>query len=118
MTLHAAKGLEFPEVFLIGAEEDLLPCSGIQGEARDLDEERRLAYVGITRARERLTLTRAAVRAKRGKLLARVASRFIEDLPAGSFTEDDGTAPPPAAEVSSRSAEVLARLAERLRPRP
>jgi DNA helicase-2/ATP-dependent DNA helicase PcrA len=118
MTLHAAKGLEFPEVFLIGVEEDLLPCSGIQGEARDLDEERRLAYVGITRARERLTLTRAAVRAKRGKLLPRIPSRFIEDLPAGSFVEDDGSAPPPAAEVASRSAEVLARLAERLRPRP
>ncbi|HET7755200.1 MAG TPA: UvrD-helicase domain-containing protein [Anaeromyxobacteraceae bacterium] len=118
MTLHAAKGLEFPVVFLIGMEEDLLPCSGIQGEARDLDEERRLAYVGITRAREQLTLTRAAVRAKRGKLLARVASRFLSDLPAGSFAEDDGTVPPPAAEVSSRSAEVLARLAERLRPRP
>jgi DNA helicase-2/ATP-dependent DNA helicase PcrA len=118
MTLHAAKGLEFPAVFLVGMEEDLLPSSGIQGEARDLDEERRLAYVGITRAREQLTLTRAAVRAKRGKLQARVASRFLADLPAGSFAEDDGTAPPPAAETSSRSAEVLARLAERLRPRP
>jgi DNA helicase-2/ATP-dependent DNA helicase PcrA len=118
MTLHAAKGLEFPVVFLLGMEEDLMPCAGIQGEARDLDEERRLAYVGITRARERLTLTRAAVRAKRGKLLARVPSRFLEDLPADSVSEDDGTAPPPAEEVSSRSAEVLARLAERLRARP
>src|SRR5919206_573619 len=68
MTLHAAKGLEFPVVFLTGMEEDLLPCSGIQGEARDLDEERRLAYVGITRARERLFMTRAQARLKRGKL--------------------------------------------------
>ena len=58
---------------------------GIQGEARDLEEERRLAYVGITRARERLYLSRAAARARRGKLMPRTPSRFLADLPAGSL---------------------------------
>src|SRR5512133_3236179 len=82
MTLHAAKGLEFPVVFLVGCEEDLLPCAGIQGEARDLDEERRLAYVGITRARELLYMTRAAARTKRGKVMPRTPSRFLDELPA------------------------------------
>ncbi len=115
MTLHAAKGLEFPVVFLIGCEEDLLPCAGIQGEARDLDEERRLAYVGITRARERLILTRAAARSKRGKIEPRTSSRFLTDLPPGAF--ESYAAPPSTgadAETAARSAEVLAGLRQRL----
>ncbi len=92
MTLHAAKGLEFPVVFLVGAEEDLLPCAGIQGEARDLAEERRLAYVGITRARERLYVTRAASRTKRGKTQPRTPSRFLDDLPSGAYEKVDPAA--------------------------
>jgi DNA helicase-2/ATP-dependent DNA helicase PcrA len=114
MTLHAAKGLEFPVVFLIGVEEDLLPVSGIQGEARDLEEERRLAYVGITRARETLWVTRAEVRAKRGRLERRTASRFLEDLPDGAHVRHDpaGGASAEAAEV--RSSEVLRALRARL----
>jgi DNA helicase-2/ATP-dependent DNA helicase PcrA len=114
MSLHAAKGLEFPVVFLLGLEEDLLPCAAIQGEARDLEEERRLAYVGITRARERLYLTRAAARVKRGKTLARTPSRFLADLPAGAWEAQDAAAPDPQ-DAASRSAEVLAALRERLR---
>ena len=81
MTIHAAKGLEFPVVFIIGFEEDLLPVSGIQGEARDLEEERRLAYVGITRTRELLWVTRVASRTRRGRLETRTPSRFLEDFP-------------------------------------
>ncbi|MBL8955995.1 MAG: UvrD-helicase domain-containing protein [Myxococcaceae bacterium] len=81
MTLHSAKGLEWKHVFLIGLEEDLLPHSGMQGEPPNPEEERRLAYVGITRARERLVLTRAANRVKRGKVLPRTPSRFLSDLP-------------------------------------
>jgi DNA helicase-2/ATP-dependent DNA helicase PcrA len=115
MTLHAAKGLEFPVVFLVGVEEDLLPVAGMQGEARDLDEERRLAYVGITRARERLTLTRAATRTKRGKLLARTPSRFLEDLPAGAHEQvDPAAAAAPAEQVSAHAEGVMAMLRARL----
>ena len=114
MTLHAAKGLEFSVVFLVGAEEDLLPCSGIQGEARDLEEERRLAYVGITRARERLVVTRAAARVKRGKVLVRTPSRFLQAFPEGSYViHDPTTVRQPPEEVALRSAEVMAALRAR-----
>jgi DNA helicase-2/ATP-dependent DNA helicase PcrA len=114
MTLHSAKGLEFPVVFLIGVEEDLLPCSGIQGEARDLDEERRLAYVGITRAREELHLTRAQARTKRGKLEPRTPSRFLQDLPEGAFVlYDPAKDVQPPEVVAARSSEVLAALKAR-----
>ncbi|BDG04879.1 ATP-dependent helicase [Anaeromyxobacter oryzae] len=115
MTLHAAKGLEFPVVFLVGAEEDYLPCAGIQGEARDLDEERRLAYVGITRARERLYLTRVATRTKRGKLLPRTPSRFLDDLPAGAHEKVDPEAlAAPPQEVAAHTENVMAALRARL----
>jgi DNA helicase-2/ATP-dependent DNA helicase PcrA len=115
MTLHAAKGLEFPVVFLVGAEEDYLPCAGIQGEARDLDEERRLAYVGITRARERLYLTRVTTRTKRGKLLPRTPSRFLDDLPAGAHEQVDPAAlAAPPQEIAAHTESVLAGLRARL----
>jgi DNA helicase-2/ATP-dependent DNA helicase PcrA len=117
MTLHAAKGLEFPVVYLVGAEEDLLPCAGIQGEARDLDEERRLAYVGITRARERLTLTRAAARTRRGKVQPRTPSRFLDDLPPGAHERVDPAAAQEApADVAACAAGVMARLRAKLAP--
>ncbi|MDQ3265204.1 MAG: UvrD-helicase domain-containing protein [Myxococcota bacterium] len=95
MTLHGAKGLEFKVVFLVGMEEDLMPHSGMQGEAQNLEEERRLCYVGITRARDLLYLTRASTRVKRGKELPRTPSRFLEDLPAEVFELFDMTVPPP-----------------------
>ena len=81
MTLHGAKGLEWKLVFMVGVEEDLLPHSGMQGEAPNPEEERRLCYVGMTRARERLVMTRAATRIKRGKEVQRTASRFLQDIP-------------------------------------
>jgi DNA helicase II / ATP-dependent DNA helicase PcrA len=117
MTLHAAKGLEFPVVFLVGVEEDLLPCAGIQGDARDLDEERRLAYVGITRARERLYLTRVATRQKRGKLLPRTPSRFLDDLPADAHEKVDPAAlASPPQEIAAHTEGVMAALRARLNP--
>jgi DNA helicase-2/ATP-dependent DNA helicase PcrA len=114
MTLHSAKGLEFPVVFLIGVEEDLLPVSGIQGEARDLEEERRLAYVGITRARETLWITRASARTRRGRVEPRTPSRFLEDLPAEAHVRHDPASGESKEATSARSAEVLQALRARL----
>ena len=114
MTLHSAKGLEFPVVFLIGLEEDLLPVSGIQGEARDLEEERRLAYVGITRARETLWITRASARTRRGRVEPRTPSRFLEDLPADAHVRHDPASAESQESTAGRSAEVLQALRARL----
>ncbi len=81
MTLHAAKGLEFPHVYLVGMEEELLPHrSSLEQGA--LEEERRLAYVGITRARETLSMTFAARRRRFGQDVDRQPSRFLDELPA------------------------------------
>jgi len=81
MTFHAAKGLEFPHVFFVGMEEEILPHSNSVDEGA-LEEERRLAYVGMTRARHTLTFTRARTRQKYGELSVCEPSRFLEDLPA------------------------------------
>ncbi len=80
MTFHAAKGLEFPHVFMVGMEEEILPHSNSVDEGA-LEEERRLAYVGMTRARHTLTFTRARTRQKYGELMTCEPSRFLEDLP-------------------------------------
>ncbi len=82
MTLHTAKGLEFPVVFLTGLEDGVFPHLRALGNATELEEERRLAYVGITRARERLYLSRAAVRSAWGAPSYNPASRFLDELPA------------------------------------
>ncbi len=80
MTLHASKGLEFPYVFIMGVEEDILPHrSSI--EADTIEEERRLAYVGITRARQNLAMTFAAKRKQYGEIIECSPSRFLEELP-------------------------------------
>jgi ATP-dependent DNA helicase Rep len=83
MTLHASKGLEFPYVFIMGLEEELLPHRN-SIESGDIEEERRLMYVGITRAQKNLTLTLASKRKQFGELLDCAPSRFLEELP-----EDD-----------------------------
>ena len=81
MTLHSAKGLEFPVVFLIGMEEGLFPSYRSIGEQRELEEERRLCYVGITRAKEYLYLTCAKQRTIFGSTTCNKISRFIEEIP-------------------------------------
>ncbi len=82
MTLHTAKGLEFPVVFLTGLEEGVFPHERSMGNAQELEEERRLAYVGITRARQRLYLSRAVTRTAWGAPQFYPASRFLDELPA------------------------------------
>jgi DNA helicase-2/ATP-dependent DNA helicase PcrA len=81
MTLHGSKGLEWRLVFLMGLEEELLPHAGMQGELPNPEEERRLCYVGMTRAREQLVMTRATVRLRRGREVPRTPSRFLDDVP-------------------------------------
>jgi DNA helicase-2/ATP-dependent DNA helicase PcrA len=82
MTLHTAKGLEFPVVFLTGWEDGIFPHMRTLGDPAELAEERRLAYVGITRARERLYLSRAIVRSAFGQPSTNPASRFLDEVPA------------------------------------
>ena len=82
MTLHCAKGLEFPVVFIVGVEEGLLPHYRRGEEIEDMEEERRLFYVGITRARETLFLSRAEKRSTFGLSRANLPSRFLDDIPA------------------------------------
>jgi DNA helicase II / ATP-dependent DNA helicase PcrA len=82
MTLHTAKGLEFPVVFLTGMEDGTFPHMRAMADAKELEEERRLAYVGITRARDRLHLSRAIVRSGWGAPQYNPASRFLDEIPA------------------------------------
>jgi len=95
MTLHTAKGLEFPVVFLTGLEDGTFPHMRALGDNKELEEERRLAYVGITRARERLHLSRAIVRSGWGSPQYNPASRFLDEIPAELIdwqrTETTGT---------------------------
>ena len=83
MTVHSAKGLEFHTVFVTGLEEGLFPHENSMSELDGLEEERRLAYVAITRARRRLYLTHAQSRMLHGQLRYNVASRFLEEFPDG-----------------------------------
>ena len=100
MTLHTAKGLEFPVVFLTGLEDGVFPHMRALGDNAELEEERRLAYVGITRARQRLYLSRAVTRGAWGQPQYNPPSRFTDELPpelirwertAGSYTSWSGT---------------------------
>ena len=81
MTIHAAKGLEFEHVFIVGAEEGLFPHSRVFTDPNELEEERRLAYVAITRAKKQLYLVHADSRLYFGSRQNNMLSRFVEDIP-------------------------------------
>ena len=113
MTLHSAKGLEFRFVFLVGVEDGTLPHEGSVAEGR-VEEERRLMYVGITRAKEQLTLSYARRKRRFGEILANQPSRFLKELPgddlhwSGRDTEQD------AAHAKDLASSHIARLASLL----
>ena len=100
MTLHTAKGLEFPVVFLTGMEENVFPHQRSMTDDKELEEERRLAYVGITRAEQRLYLTRAVARTWWGRPEYHKPSRFLDEIPAHliEWRRDGRAAAAPAAE--------------------
>jgi DNA helicase-2/ATP-dependent DNA helicase PcrA len=81
MTVHSAKGLEFPVVFLVGLEEDLFPSRQSKDEPHLLDEERRLCYVGMTRAMNTLTLSYASKRFIHGQSFYSMPSKFLDEIP-------------------------------------
>jgi DNA helicase-2/ATP-dependent DNA helicase PcrA len=89
MTLHAAKGLEFQVVYLLAAEQGLLPHERSIGKPEELEEERRLAFVGMTRAKEELYLTHCRLREFRGQTLYAVPSMFLDELPQDGIEEVD-----------------------------
>jgi DNA helicase II / ATP-dependent DNA helicase PcrA len=98
MTVHLAKGLEFPHVFLTGMEEGLFPIGESAFDEKELEEERRLCYVGMTRAKERLIVTSAATRKLYGRSHWNVPSRFVKE--AGLVTVE--RPPVPASETAPR----------------
>jgi DNA helicase-2/ATP-dependent DNA helicase PcrA len=87
MTMHNAKGLEYPVVFITGIEDGLFPTSQSFDDPAKLEEERRLFYVGITRAEEKLYLTHSESRRRNGEIVGAIPSRFLKDIPAGMLEE-------------------------------
>ena len=128
MTLHTAKGLEFPTVFLTGMEEGVFPHSRSLGEKRELEEERRLAYVGLTRARQRLYLSRAEYRSAWGAPNYNPPSRFLDEIPenlidwnksASGFvtppiTRKKFSTPPPPRATGKQSASLQLSVGDRV----
>lgn len=109
LTLHAAKGLEFPHVFMIGMEEDILPHRN-SVEGGQIEEERRLAYVGITRAQRTLTMTCARQRTQFGEKSATTPSRFVDELPEDDLIRIGGNVEVNVEQNQAKGEESLAAL--------
>ena len=103
MTMHSAKGLEFPEVYLVGAEDGLFPSARAIGEPEEMEEERRLCYVAITRAKRRLTITCAHQRMLYGRTTVSRPSRFLAEIPE---------------ELVERKQHTQPRFVQQAKPRP
>jgi DNA helicase II / ATP-dependent DNA helicase PcrA len=102
LTLHGAKGLEYPIVFMVGMEDGYLPHQRTLNEAVDLGEERRLCYVGITRAKDHLFLTRVKNRIRYGKPVPRTPSRFLEEIPQDLLIRTDQSTTPDLSSPEAR----------------
>jgi len=117
MTLHNAKGLEFPVVFLTGLEDGIFPHLRSLGDATQLEEERRLAYVGITRAQRRLSLSRAVQRSAWGNVAWNPPSRFLDEVP-GSLVDWQRLGPDAASTPPAMQAQAQRMVAGAPRTRP
>ena len=119
MTMHSAKGLEFPNVFLVGFEDGLFPGMRAIGDREEMEEERRLCYVAITRAKENLTITYAKQRMLYGRTNASLQSRFLQEIPADVVTKKGGYQaapsyqPKPQVQNSYKSAYTYSAPAEK-----
>ena len=111
MTMHSAKGLEFPHVFLVGLEDGLFPGMRAIGDIEEMEEERRLCYVAITRAKKTLTISHARQRMLYGRTNAAMASRFLREIPEHMTVKKGGFQP-----AMSRSAAPMQPLQEFRRP--
>lgn len=112
MTFHASKGLEFPVCFMIGIEEDLIPHKSLGG---DIAEERRLFYVAVTRAKQKLIMSRARERRKYGRLKKSAPSRFLLEIPANMLTEYQmGFRPMKAGERKSMLDDLFSQLDQKI----
>ena len=114
MTMHSSKGLEFPHVYLVGFEDGLFPGMRTIGDHEEMEEERRLCYVAITRAKETLTISHARQRMLYGRTTPGMPSRFIRELPADQIVKKGGYSNQPRYDYSTRQTEFNFRTAPKV----